>query len=178
MMKQIFDRVLFVLLSLVIGYYGWVFAQELLKSDMLIDISKFITVLWAAFVIGALFGVSTMFIKSLMQNSKLNGYKRELEKESDRISESRKAEKTTKTKSSEETQQKAQTGEKEKPETQHNETHRIQKEYHGEQAADNADIVSIAADELMRSGSSEVRDKVSEELEKDGKKKPRKPRYI
>jgi len=81
-MKQIFDRVLFVLLSLVIGYYGWVFAQELLKSDMLIDISKFITVLWAAFVIGALFGVSTMFIKSLMQNSKLNGYKRELEKES------------------------------------------------------------------------------------------------
>lgn len=103
---------------------------------------------------------------------------RELEKESDRTSETRTAEKTTKTKSSAEKQHKSQTGEKEKPETQHNETHRIQNEYHGEQAADNADIVSIAADELMRSGSSEVRDKVSEELEKDGKRKPRKPRYI
>ena len=81
-MKHFVDKVLFLGLCGVIGYYGYVFAVELLKSDGLEDISKFITIMVAAFVIGTLFGILTMLLKTLLQGSELKGYKRELEKES------------------------------------------------------------------------------------------------
>lgn len=81
-MKHFFDKVLFVGFCCVIGYFGYIYAVELLQSDGLTDISKFITIMVAAFSIGTLFGILTMLLKTILQGSKLNGYKRELEKES------------------------------------------------------------------------------------------------
>lgn len=48
----------------------------------------------------------------------------------------------------------------------------------GEGAADVFDLVDEAAKDLERTGNANVRDKVAEDIEKDGKKKPRKPKYI
>ena len=81
-MKHFFDKILFVGFCCVIGYFGYIYAVELLQSDGLTDISKFITIMVAAFAIGTLFGILTMLLKTILQGSKLNGYKRELEKES------------------------------------------------------------------------------------------------